>query len=139
MKIYYYFILIFLSSVIFAQENLSSEDVQKVAIDFNLDGIEDLVEGILSDSTFIIKFISKDTVSFSFRIGVNKNQDAFCGTKILIQKEKLDYNLNNILNTDVPGFIVSDTDYGVNLSDGMCDSFHFYWDYKLKKICYWRL
>jgi hypothetical protein len=129
---------------LFCQESSPEDGVQRVMVDFNLDGVEDIVEGHHSDSTFTAFFIStdksgkKDTVSISIKLGESMNQNAFCGEKITIEVEKLDYDPVDIFGEEFSGFIQSDEHYGVRLSDGICDSFHFFWNHDLKKIQYWR-
>ncbi len=131
-----------LLSLIFLFQLSLSQDLQspqKLSLDFNLDGIEDLVQGVHSDSFYTITFISLDTVSIKIPLGNSMNQDAFCGTEIELTKENLDYDLKEIFEDDIPGFKRSKSDFGVRLSDGMCDSFHFFWNHKLKQMQYWRL
>ncbi len=148
MKLHYTEFIIFIClnfSIISAEELLNQEyslenSVQKVKVDFNIDGLDDIVEGYHSDSTFTALFISinksgkKDTVSISIKLADSMNQIAFCGEKITIEVEKLDYDPVDIFGEELSGFIQSDELYGVRLSDGMCDSFLFFWNHNFKQL-----
>ena len=130
MKLFYIFVVIFSIS---AQE-------QTIIVDFNLDGTEDIVTGIHSDSTFTVFFISNnDTISETFKLDDSASQMGFCGKHVRLMKEALDYDLSEIFGDDFTGYKRSKTDYGVKLYDEMCDSFHFFWNHDAKSMQWWRL
>ena len=139
-------IFLFLSTMsLVSQESLQNNIADTVIIDFNFDGIEDNVVGLYTDSTYKILLISlktngiKDTTEISFELNNGTSFNAFCGSKITLEKEKLNYNLSEILGAETPGYNQSEKNYGIKLSDGLCDSFHLYWDTKSQMIKYWRL
>jgi hypothetical protein len=51
--------------------------------------------------------------------------------------EDLDYEPKNDPGYDLPGFRRSKTCKGLNLSDGMIDSAHIYWDHKSQRFGDW--
>ena len=130
-------IIFFLFDLIICQDDNLTNSKQNIEVDFDQDGIIDIVEGFHTDTTFVVTFIiSNDSSLFEFGLEDNMSQDAFCGKSIAMKLEALNYDPVEIFGEEIPGFKNSEKEIGINLSD---DSFHFFWNYKLKIVQYWRL
>ncbi len=66
-------------------------------------------------------------------------QDCICALPAEMEIESMDYDPSETIGTALPGFERSSEAKGLVLSDGMCDSIHFFWDHQANKLSWWRL
>jgi hypothetical protein len=116
-----------------------------VSADINCDGRTDfailgyeknvlyvmLVRGELSETSKV------DTLAIG--LGNPSSQNHLCGKKAKLNLESQEYDLTEELGENPEGFKKSKICKGLNVSDGMCDSFHIYWNHKTNSLDSWRL
>ena len=66
-------------------------------------------------------------------------EDAICSPLARLQVESQDYDPSIALGEPLPGFRRSKTRKAFRLVDGLCDSIHFFWNYKTQRLDWWRL
>lgn len=72
---------------------------------------------------------------YKFQVGKH-TQDSFCGTPVRIETGPIICGDEDI--GDLPGCQPTKGCFDFSLVDDMCDSFHFYWDTRYKKLVWWR-
>lgn len=85
--------------------------------------------------------LDKESKIHLTRLLVGKHsQDSLCGRRARLSIEDQDYDPSEIFDGEpLSGFRRSKTCKGINVSDGECDSFHFFWNHELKTLQWWRL
>lgn len=114
-----------------------------VEIDINCDGKRDYA--LLGKSkrgvtvAVIVGPVSTKSRIESFEFFVGKNsQDSLCKLPAKLLIESLDYDPTEAVGK-LPGFRRSKKCNAFALADGVCDSFHFYWDHQENTLEWWRL
>lgn len=90
-----------------------------------------LVLGDVSESSTV------DTLAIG--LGEPSSQNHLCGKTAQLNLESQEYDLAEDLGENPEGFKKSKICKGLNVSDGMCDSFHIYWNHKTNSLDSWRL
>ena len=101
-------------------------------IDLDMDGLnDDLTLTYLPESNKIkieLKASSTSKInSFTLKLDNSSLQDAFCGHNITA-------HVGSFTNTDNKSKQITE----LNLQDGLCDSFHVFWNKKTSSLNYWR-
>jgi hypothetical protein len=119
---------------------------QKLIFDINCDEILDTIFTEHKNGKFIIDFkYSTNSINYKtqieeFELATQSVQNGLCGKIAEIKLESMDYNPIEMVG-ELEGFKKSKTCSGINLytTDGECDSFHYFWNYKRKQMQWWRL
>jgi hypothetical protein len=75
-----------------------------------------------------------EILDFAVNPGV---QEAICAEPAVLRIESLDYDPAKAVG-EIPGFRRSKTCKGLRLEGGECDSVHFFWNHKTKRLEWWR-
>ena len=67
-----------------------------------------------------------------------QREDAVCSPAARLQVESQDYDPSQALGEPLPGFVRSKTRKAFRLVDRLCDSIHFFWNHKTKRLDWWR-
>lgn len=74
-----------------------------------------------------------------FRFEASRSsQEAVCTTPVHVEPESLDHDPSKEGVGELPGFRRSKTCSAFALVDGECDSIHFYWNHKARRLQWWR-
>jgi len=77
---------------------------------------------------------SRKPVVDSFSVGKH-SQNSFCGVPVKIETHTMDCDTETGV---LLGCVPIEGCMGFSLIDGMCDSFHFYWDSDRRALTWWR-
>ncbi len=116
-----------------------------VSADINCDSKNDYamigIEGEKLELTLILGEIEKipRTVTMEFGLGNSMSQSAMCGDNPKLKLESQAHDLIDVLAANPDGYKKSDVCKGLNIYDGMCDSFHLFWNHKTNTLNWWRL
>lgn len=112
--------------------------------DINCDGKTDVAilgkEGEKVVVAVVLGPPAKDSIILSRLLVGKHSQDSLCTARVRLLIEDQDYDPSEIFDGEpLPGFRQSKTCKGINVGDGECDSFHYFWNHDLKTIDWWRL
>lgn len=113
--------------------------------DINCDGKQDFAllgkEGGNVMVAVIVGPLSEGSKILISQLRVGKqSQDSLCVPRARLTLEDQDYDASEIYDgQSIPGFRRSMTCKGINVADGECDSFHYFWNHDLKTLQWWRL
>ena len=114
--------------------------VAPLIVDIDCDGKPDKVSLSQSTESAKVRVIFGNRLhkpaTFSFNASRGR-PDAFCTLPVRVQAESLDYDPSEAVGK-IPGFQRSKTCLAFALADDQCDSLHFYWNHKTKKLEWWR-
>lgn len=90
--------------------------------------------------TVVVRFAVASRTPERFHFVVDPvREDAVCRLPAQLEVESLDYDLAAAIGEKVVGFVRSKTSKGFEIVDGACDSIHFFWNHKTKRLEWWRL
>jgi len=124
--------------------NLKINDKHIFTADINCDGYKDYaLYGQVNNFVKVVvihgPIVNKNIFdTLKIRFGFSGYQDVVPGKKFYFSLESLDFDIEAAIG-EVEGFQRSKVCKGLNISDGMTDSFHIYYDHKMKQLVWWRL
>jgi len=88
----------------------------------------------------LVRFGDRSKKEEQFRFTVDPGrEDAVCKLPVRLRIEPLDYDLTAALGESLPGFVRSKSHNGFAIVDEACDSIHFFWNHRTKRLEWWRL
>jgi hypothetical protein len=115
-----------------------------MTVDINCDGLEDRVFTARDHDRFYVAVVLAPLDRMSrvseaaFRLR-GQSEDALCGSPLMIERERLDYDPREDGEGMPEGFERSSTCLGLRLVSGECDSFHLFWNRERNQLSWWRL
>jgi hypothetical protein len=113
-----------------------------IQADLDCDGKPDRVRVYVHESRLevLVDYANRNRQQARFSFSVSAGiQDAVCALPVYVEEEPLDYDLAEIVGGPVPGFVRSETCKGLVIADHRCDSLHFFWNRKNRRLEWWRL
>lgn len=116
-----------------------------VRADINCDGKTDFaILGYETDVLYAMVILgdlsqTSNVDTLAIGLGNPSSQSHLCGKKAELNLESQEYDLTEELGENPEGFKKSKICKGLNVSDGLCDSFHLYWNHKTNSLGSWRL
>lgn len=112
--------------------------------DFNCDGVPDFaLLGSKNDQVVVsVGFgpLKKNSNVFIHYLQIGKHsQDSLCRLPAQLSVEDQDFTPSEYIGAPLLGFQRSRFCKGINVSDGACDSFHYFWNHDLRSLQWWRL
>lgn len=119
----------------------ASPEVSKLQVDVDCDGKPDSVFLYQDERAASVRVVFGNTkrrpARFRFTLSPG-SQGAVCKMPVRLDIESLDYDPSEEDVGELPGFSRSKTCVTFVLSDGECDSVHFYWNHNEHKLQWWR-
>jgi hypothetical protein len=120
----------------------SSAGPARLLLDLEGDGKADtvLLYQNRTSATVVVRFADPSEKPQHFTFGVDPSREnALCRMPARLQAESLDYDSTGATGEQIPGFVRSKDGKGFALVDGACDSIHFFWNHRTKRLQWWRL
>jgi hypothetical protein len=120
----------------------SSASPAKLLLDLDGDGKADtvLLYQNRTTATVVVRFANPSEELQHLTFGVDPNREnALCRLPVHLRAESLDYDIADATGEQIPGFVRSKNGKGFALVDGACDSMHFFWNHRTKRLQWWRL
>jgi len=116
-------------------------EVRVLRVDADCDGKPDQVFLSQDDRAASVRVVfgevKRRPAQFRFEAS-RSSQDAVCTMPVHVESESLDYDPSKEGVGELPGFRRSKTCSAFALVDGECDSIHFYWNHKARRLQWWR-
>lgn len=93
-----------------------------------------------ASATVVVRFADTALKAERFHFTVDPSREgAICRLPVHLERESLDYDIAAATSEQIRGFVRSKSGNGFALVDGACDSIHFFWNHRTKRLQWWRL